>query len=347
MATTEEGFVDVSVAQDGGIMKKVLVEAPEGAEGPPPKGTKVTAHYTGTLADDGTKFDSSVDRGTPFQFKIGEGQVIKGWDEGFASMKVGEKALLVIRSDYGYGDAGSPPKIPPKATLNFEVELIGFKKEKWQMTTEERLEKANKLKTEGTEMFKAGMYEEAAEKYEEAADYAVGEGITGNFIPEEERPLFVSCCSNAAMCYIKLNQWTEAIAACDKVLELDSEANTNIKALYRRGLARLNIGMLKESKLDLLAAFNLDASNKDVRKALAKLKEKKEQDKKKEKAAFGGIFDKVDIYDDKKGLIVPSADNPYVFFQIKQGDEDLGRYVYCALSAMLDTSVVSHVFRSI
>lgn len=277
---------------------------------------------------DGTKFDSSVDRGQPFKFTIGQGQVIKGWDEGFATMKVGERAMLTIQSDYGYGDTGSPPKIPPKATLNFEVELLGFEekhKEKWQMTSEERISMADKLKAEGTVLFKSGHYEEAAAKYEKAAYYSVDEGLSGNKIPEEERSLYVSCCSNAAMCYVKLKQWTEATAACNKVLEIDSEANTNIKALYRRGLSRLHMGFLKESKLDLLAAYNLDASNKDVRRALASLKEANAEAKKKEKAAFGGMFAKVDMYDDKKGLIVPSADNPYVYFEIKQGDEDLGR----------------------
>jgi peptidylprolyl isomerase len=129
------------------------------------------------------------------------------------------------------------------------------------------------------------------------------------------------------MCFVKLKEWTEATAACNKVLEIDSEAKTNVKALYRRGLARLHVGLLKESKQDLMAAYNLDSSNKDVRRALASLKEANAEAKKKEKAAFGGIFSKVDMYDDKKGLIVPSADNPYVFFELKQGDEDLGRYV--------------------
>ena len=91
---------------------------------------------SGTLESDGSKFDSSRDRGTPFKFTIGQGQVIKGWDEGFASMKIGEKAKLVIRSDYGYGDQGHPPTIPGKATLVFDVELLGFQekeKEKWEV----------------------------------------------------------------------------------------------------------------------------------------------------------------------------------------------------------------------
>jgi len=95
------------------------------------------SYFVGTLESDGSKFDSSLDRGKPFKFTIGKGQVIKGWDEGFATMKVGEKAKLVIRSDYGYGDSGHPPTIPGKATLVFEVELLGFQekeKEKWEVS---------------------------------------------------------------------------------------------------------------------------------------------------------------------------------------------------------------------
>lgn len=92
----------------------------------PSQGKEVTVHYTGTL-ENGTKFDSSVDRGTPFTFKIGVGQVIKGWDEGVMSMKVGGKRKLIIPGNLGYGAMGSPPKIPANATLHFDVELISVK----------------------------------------------------------------------------------------------------------------------------------------------------------------------------------------------------------------------------
>jgi FKBP-type peptidyl-prolyl cis-trans isomerase len=89
-------------------------------------GLDVMVHYTGWLTD-GTKFDSSKDRGQPFTFRLGAGQVIKGWDEGVKGMRIGGKRKLTIPPDLGYGAAGAGGVIPPNATLVFEVELLGVK----------------------------------------------------------------------------------------------------------------------------------------------------------------------------------------------------------------------------
>lgn len=89
-------------------------------------GDTISVNYTGKLAD-GTVFDSSIPRGKSFEFTLGSGQVIKGWDLGIAGMKVGEKRTLTIPSTLGYGSAGAPPSIPPNATLIFDVELMGIK----------------------------------------------------------------------------------------------------------------------------------------------------------------------------------------------------------------------------
>jgi len=116
---------EMDVTADGGVKKKLLVKG-EGWE-KPPKGSEVHVHYVGTLLD-GTKFDSSRDRGEPFVFKLGEGQVIKGWDLGVATMRKGEKAILTCKPEYAYG-SNATGKIPANSTLQFEVELLSWVEE--------------------------------------------------------------------------------------------------------------------------------------------------------------------------------------------------------------------------
>merc|ERR1719356_849682 len=97
------------------------------------KGDQLSMHYTGTLFTTGEKFDSSVDRGTPFEFPLGAGRVIKGWDEGLKDMCIGEKRTLTIPAGMGYGKRGAGRKIPGGATLVFETELLDIKNRKAEL----------------------------------------------------------------------------------------------------------------------------------------------------------------------------------------------------------------------
>ncbi len=119
--TSMEGTDMENVITTSSGLKYVDLTEGEGAS--PHRRQKVTVHYTGTL-EDGSKFDSSRDRNSPFSFKIGVGQVIKGWDEGVATMKVGGRRKLIIPPELGYGSRGAGGVIPPNATLIFDVELL-------------------------------------------------------------------------------------------------------------------------------------------------------------------------------------------------------------------------------
>jgi peptidylprolyl isomerase len=312
-AFNTDGYNDIS--GDGGLLKKILVEG--SGESFPQTGDEVIAHYTGTL-DDGTVFDSSRTRGKEFKFTIGKRNVIKGWDIGFAGMRRGEKAMLRCRSDYAYGDRSPGSGIPAGATLNFDVELINFgpkQKEKDEMTDDEKVAHATSCKDRGTIAFKDKKFDEALLLYDEAA----------NVIDDVDsaEALWVTCQLNSAQCAINLSNYTLANEKSSQALSKDG---SNVKALYRRGLARNHLGLAEEALGDLNRALQLDPENKPVQVEINKAKKLISDAKKREKASYGNMFSKISVYDDKEvpaTVLTSSATNPKVFLIILVSIDEL------------------------
>ena len=284
----------VDISGDGGLCKRILV-AGDPSEGSPFKGAEVQVHYVGTLVSDGSKFDSSRDRAGNFKFKIGKGNVIKGWDVGVATMLKGEKAELYCRSDYAYGAEGSPPKIPGGATLKFEVELLSWaepEKQKWEYTAREKIDKALAIKTEATIAFKAEEWWAAREKYDEAAESVGRDSIARTKGREDgDKPaaqeLHVACLLNAAQCSLKLSDWPTASTVCTKVLGMkELPMPSRIKALFRRGTARLKMADFDGARTDLKEACTLDPRSKEIREMYGSIKEAEAAAKQSEKGLF-------------------------------------------------------------
>lgn len=341
----------IDVSGDGGVMKRIL-SVGNGSGVKPEKGWPVQAHYTGTVESDGSEFDSSRKRGKPFEFTCGIGQVIKGWDIGFASMEIGEKAILKCREDYAYGANPPTPAIPPNATLLFDCELIHTEKDKNAFTNVEQLEQAKQLKAEGTTAFSAKDLSTAIDKYIEAAGWLKiikpsgtehdhdhhhdepvpydedhghhhpDEGAPTDPIFLESRTMLQAIYSNVALCQIKLNQFSEALTYCNLVLAVNRD---NTKALYRHAIACRNLSMFEEAKNSIDYAISLEAENKDLKREAALIAKAKTDALAKEKKKFGSFFRKMDMYDDKEDVLGDPHDekNPKVFFDIQIGKEEV------------------------
>jgi peptidylprolyl isomerase len=305
----EEGFVDISVEQNGGLLKKILVEGT--GDDTPKSGSDVSVHYVGTLNADGSKFDSSRDRPGTFDFDVGNGRVIRGWDVGILTMKKNEKAILRCSSEYGYGDRGSPPKIPGGAVLDFEVELFSWKIPPKSMSAEERSQKAAAQKDLGNAAFKEQKWEAAVEAYELGVEYVMfsheggGGGPGGDYsddedeemkddspptsITDEDKVLAVALLSNCAMAKLKVNDPEGAVSDCSRAISLDGD---NVKAVFRRGQGHLALGNTAEATADASRVLELDPANTQAvqlkRSALEQVKKAKQKEKELAAKMFGG-----------------------------------------------------------
>ncbi|KAI8605016.1 hypothetical protein EDD21DRAFT_316941 [Dissophora ornata] len=281
-------MTDVTIPEDylpiveGHLWKKILRE---GSGESPVKKSTVNVHYVGTLFNNGDKFDSSRDRGSPFTFNLGVGQVIKGWDEGVKTMKIGELAELVCAPDYAYGESGSPPTIPGNSTLKFEVELLGFQESADSPTA--KLTLAKKKKDQGNALFKSGENAPAAQAYKEGADLLKDmEGATEEQL-QESGPMRVALLANLAAAYLKLNENGKAAEACQLALNLQPG---HVKVTYRLAQAYLGLSEFEDAKKTAQRGLEIAPGDATFTSLLSSISSKQAAFKKKEKAAYSKMF---------------------------------------------------------
>ncbi|XP_054475688.1 peptidyl-prolyl cis-trans isomerase FKBP4 [Anoplopoma fimbria] len=402
---------DITLKRDGGVLKLVKREG-TGTE-LPMTGDKVFVHYVGTLLD-GSHFDSSRGRGEKFSFELGKGQVIKAWDVGVATMKVGELCQLICKPEYAYGSAGSPPKIPPNATLVFEVELFEFRgediteeedggiirriitkgqgyskpnegatvdvtvvgtyeglvfderelkyevgdgeglglpvgvekaimameqeeealfnikpkygfgnagnakynipggatlqykikltafekaKDSWEMNTVEKLEQSNIVKDKGTQYFKEGKYKQASVQYKRIVSWLENESGLSEEDEKNAKALRLAAQLNLAMCFLKLQEASQALESCNKALELDA---CNEKALFRRGEALFGMKEFDRARDDFQQVVQLYPANKAAKTQVSHCQKRIKEQHEKDKRIYANMFQKFADRDSKK-----------------------------------------------
>ncbi|EOY05089.1 FKBP-type peptidyl-prolyl cis-trans isomerase family protein isoform 2 [Theobroma cacao] len=280
------------VTKDRKVMKKILKEG-EGYD-QPNDGTVVHVKLIGKLQD-GKIFVKKGHDEEPFEFKIDEEQVIDGLDRAVKMMKKGEHALITIQPEYAFGSSESQQElavVPANATVYYEVEMVSFVKEKesWDMNTQEKIEAAGKKKEEGNALYKAGKYERASKRYEKAVKFIEYDSSFSDEEKQQTKLLKITCNLNNAACKLKLKDYKEAEKLCTKVLELD---NKNVKALYRRAQAYIQIVDLDLAEVDIKKALEIDPDNRDVKLEYRVLKEKIREYNKKDAQFYGNIFAKM------------------------------------------------------
>lgn len=282
------------VTDDKKVVKKILKEG-EGYDRPN-EGAIVKLKLIGKL-EDGTVFlkKGYEDGDDLFEFRIDEEQVIEGLDRAALTMKKGEVAFLTIAPEYAFGSSEAKQElavVPSNSTVYYELELVSFEKEKesWDMNTQEKIEAAAKKKEEGNALFKAGKYARASKRYEKAVKYIEYDSSFSDEEKKQAKALKISCNLNNAACKLKMKEYKEAEKLCTKVLEMDS---TNVKALYRRAQAYINLADLELAEFDIKKALEIDPDNREVKLEYKMLKEKMREYNKKDAQFYGKMFSKM------------------------------------------------------
>lgn len=309
---------EVHLTEDGGIIKKILRFGDEDGI-IPEKNQEVTVEYEGRL-EDGSVFDASKNHGEPLKFIIGVGQVIKGWDVGIGSMKLGEKAELAIKSEYGYGAMGSPPKIPGGATLIFTVELLSVhdrKATRWMMDDPQLIAVATRMKEDGNLKVKDKKYKEAEGIYKEGIMHFESVKNDNQALKDLQKSLML----NLSICLNNTGGFKETLVNCTKVLDIDEKC---AKAYYLRAMAHKATHGYDEAIDDIKNAIKLAPGDKNLRTQFEAIKEERTKHNKSQQGAFQkffseGVYNDKQVKLDKKETKLPDFDpaNPQVFLDIE------------------------------
>ncbi|KAK1267714.1 Peptidyl-prolyl cis-trans isomerase FKBP42 [Acorus gramineus] len=269
----------------------------EGHGEKPSKLSTCFLHYRAWTESTLHKFEDTWQEQRPTELILGkEKDTMAGLGIGISSMKSGERALLHVGWELGYGKEGSFsfPNVPPMADLLYEVELIGFDearegKARSDMTVEERIEAADRRKMEGNGYFKDGKLEEAMQQYEMAIAYMGDDFMFQLFGKYRDMALAVKnpCHLNMAACLIKLNRYEEAIGQCSIVL---AEDENNVKALFRRGKARAELSQTDAAREDFQKARKFAPEDTAIVRELRLLAEHDKAIYQKQKEIYKGIF---------------------------------------------------------
>ncbi|XP_022998458.1 peptidyl-prolyl cis-trans isomerase FKBP42 [Cucurbita maxima] len=283
----------------------------EGHGQKPSKYATCFLHYRAWTKSTQHKFEDTWNEQQPLELVLGkEKKEMTGLSIGVASMKSGECALLHVGWELAYGKDGSFsfPNVPPMADVLYEVELIGFDetkegKARSDMTVEERIGAADRRKMDGNALFKEEKLEEAMQQYEMAIAYMGDDFMFQLFGKYRDMALAVKnpCHLNMAACLIKLKRYEEAIAQCSMVL---TEDENNIKALFRRGKARTELGQTDAAREDLLKARKYAPEDKAITRELKFLAEHDKAVYQKQKEIYKGIFGPRPEPKPKHGIIV-------------------------------------------
>ncbi|XP_014897893.1 peptidyl-prolyl cis-trans isomerase FKBP5 [Poecilia latipinna] len=280
---------------DGGIMRRIKVKG-EGYSNPN-DGATVDVHLEGRCGD--RLFDCR-----DVSFIVGQGEdkgIPLGVDRAMDKMQRGECCLLYLKPKYGFGSEGKPEyKVGPDKEIVYEVTLKNFKraKESWEMDLNEKLDLVSGVKTKGNQYFKAGRHHQAVIQYQRIISWLELECGTGMEQHKKIQDYVSTAHLNLALCFLRLKEFSQAVDNCNKVIEHDE---SNEKALYRRGEARLRRNEYNLAIVDFQKVLEVNPSNRAARAQLSSCQRKMKEHQEQEKKIYANMFQKFAERDSKTG----------------------------------------------